>query len=136
MSSINLSPSVACPSCAAVLAADELLGGGPAICAHCGHHFLFQPGGDTRRLSRKAVASLVLGVASLLFFCLTAIPALILGGLALIDLHRHEDGLRGRKLAVAGIVLSVLFGFLSLIVWALLLPAIQMLLSRQAAAFG
>jgi hypothetical protein len=80
-----------------------------------------------RRLSRKAVASLALGIASIFFFCLTAIPALILATLALVDLHRHEHRLRGRKLAVAGIVLAVLCGFFSLVFWALALPALQML---------
>ena len=131
MSSAIASPTVTCTNCAAVLATDELPVGGPAICAKCGHHFLFRPWGETRRLSRRAVASLVLGVASLLFFCLTAIPALVLGGVALFDLARHEDRLRGRKLAIAGMLLSVLCAFLSLIVWALLLPAIQMLLAPR-----
>lgn len=81
------------------------------------------------RLSRKAVASLVLALASLVFFCLTAIPALVLGGLALVDIQRDDDR-RGRSLAVAGILLSLVCGFLSLIVWAFLLPALQMLLHR------
>ena len=133
MSSAPTSSTVGCPNCAAALAIDELAGGGPAICANCGHYFFFQPLEHTRRLSRKAVASLVLGVASLLFFCLAAIPALVLGGLALVDLRRQEDRLRGRKLAIAGMLLSVLCAFLSIIVWALLLPAIQMLLAPRPA---
>jgi hypothetical protein len=134
MSSVESSLLVECASCRATLVADDLKSGGKAICANCSHHFLFQPLGDTRATSRKAVASLVLGIASLFGFCLTAAPGLILGGWALVDIRRHEDQLGGRKLAVAGIVLSLICGFLSLIVWALLLPAIQLLLSRQPGA--
>ena len=84
-------------------------------------------------MSNKAVASLMLGVASVVGFCLTAVPGVVLGGWALADINRHEDRLRGRKLAIAGMVLSIVCGFLSLIVWALLLPAIQMLMSHGPA---
>ncbi|MGH7136131.1 MAG: DUF4190 domain-containing protein, partial [Pirellulales bacterium] len=116
--------------CGNLLVADDVVGGGNVICGRCRLPFVYRPSALARRLSRKAVASLVLATASLFFFCLTAIPALVLGGLALIEIHRDEDRLRGRRLAVAGIVMSVLFGFLSLIVWALLLPALQMLRHR------
>ena len=127
MSSVEAFPTVSCPNCGTALAAHELAGGGPAICAYCSHPFWFQPQGDVRRVSRKAVASLVLGIASIFFFCLTAIPALTLAALALVDLHRHRYQLRGRNIAVAGIVLAVLCGFSSLMFWALVLPALQML---------
>jgi uncharacterized membrane protein len=133
MSSLASSFGIPCPSCGSLLSADELRSGGTAICARCTHHFLYQPLGDTSATSRKAAASLALAIASLLFFCLTALPAAVLGGWALFDIHRSEGRLRGSKLAIAGIALSMLCGFLSLIVWALLLPAIQMLLSRPAA---
>jgi uncharacterized paraquat-inducible protein A len=134
MSSLESAIHVACPNCGALLVADGLPGGGNAICASCAHHFLFQPFGDTRRVSRKAVASLALGVVSLVGFCLTAIPGLILGGWALADIHRHDDRLRGRGVAISGIVLSMLFAFLSLFVWALLLPAIQFFLGAPHSA--
>ena len=127
MSSIECRLRVTCPGCGSLLVGDDVAGGGNVICAHCRLPFVYQPSAVATRLSRKAVASLALAIASLFFFCLTAIPALVLGGLALADIHRHEDRLRGRSLAVAGILLSLLCGFLSLIVWALLLPALQRL---------
>lgn len=130
-SSVESAARVVCPNCGMLLAADELSAGGKAICANCAHHFLFQPLGDRRTMSRKAVASLALAIASLLGFCLTAVPGVLLGAWALADINRHEDRLRGRKLAVAGMVLCLICGFLSLIVWALLLPAIQMLLHKN-----
>ena len=122
---------VACPSCGSMLVANDLAAGGTAICARCRRAFLYQPLGDTRRVSRKAVAALSLSVASLLFLCFTATPALILSGLALADIYRHADRLRGRGLAITAIVLSVVFSFLSLVVWALLLPALQTLRAPQ-----
>lgn len=131
MSSVESTLRVACPNCGALLATDELPSGGTAICAKCAHHFVFQPLGDRRTLSRKAVASLVLGIASLLGFCLTAVPGVVLGGWALAEINQNSDRLSGRKLAVAGMVLSVVCGFLALIVWALLLPAIQMMVLKE-----
>lgn len=128
MSTLEAALRPTCPSCGVVLIAEELPLGGKALCANCGHRFTFQPLGDTRRLSRKAVASLALGIASLVGFCLTALPAVVLGAWALADIHRDEERLRGRKLAIAGMVLSVLCGFLSLVVWVVLLPAIQRML--------
>jgi uncharacterized paraquat-inducible protein A len=122
----------ACPSCGSLLSTDGLRSGGNAICAHCTHHFLYQPLGDTSATSRKAVASLALAVASLLFFCLTAVPGALLGGWALVDIHRSEGRLRGSKRAVAGIMLSILCAFLWPFIWALLLPAIQILRQRAA----
>ncbi|HVX13867.1 MAG TPA: DUF4190 domain-containing protein [Pirellulales bacterium] len=114
------------------MSAGELRSGGTAVCARCTHHFPYQPSPDTSTTSRKAKASLVLATASLLFCCLTAVPALVLGGWALFDIHRHEGRLRGRNLALTAIVLTLLCSFLSLIVWGLLLPVIQALLSRDA----
>jgi uncharacterized paraquat-inducible protein A len=130
MSTLEATLRPTCPSCGVVLIADELPSGGKALCANCGHRFQFQPLGDTRRTSRKAVASLALGIASLLGFCLTALPGVLLGAWALADIHRDEERLRGRKMAITGMVLSVVFGFLALVVWAVLLPAIQMLMAQ------
>ncbi len=128
MSSVASSVSVPCPRCGSSLAADELRFGDIAICAGCTHHFLYQPQPETLTASRKAEWSLLLAIASLLFFCLTAVPALILGAWALVDIHRHKGRLRGRNVAVTALVLAVLCCFLSLIVWALLLPAINLYL--------
>ena len=57
--------------------------------------------------SGKAVASLALGV--LFFFaCLSGIPAILLGREALGDIKRSGGRLRGRGMAIAGIVLGVI----------------------------
>jgi hypothetical protein len=77
--------------------------------------------------SDKAVASLVLG---LLFFCacLSGVPAILLGRRALSDIKMSGGRLRGRTMAIAGIVLGI-FGCLLTI--PLFLPAIRS--SREAA---
>ncbi len=61
---------------------------------------------ETARVSGKAVASLALGVPSLLFLCTTGIPAFLLGYLALREINGSEGRVRGRGLAVAGIALG------------------------------
>jgi len=77
--------------------------------------------------SGKAIASLALGV--LFFFaCLTGVPAILLGRQALSDIHGSKGRLKGRWLAVAGIVLG-LIGCLFTV--SLLLPAVRS--SREAA---
>lgn len=118
----------ACPTCGARLVTEGLAEGTTLICAGCRSAFEFRPHGDTRRTSRKAIASLVLGLAAAVFSCLTALPGIVLGAMALIEISRREEELTGRRIALAGIIASGLLGTLgAAIVWALLLPAIQML---------
>jgi prepilin-type processing-associated H-X9-DG protein len=57
--------------------------------------------------SGKAIASLALG-ALFFFACLSGIPAIILGRQALSDIRLSKGRLKGRKMAVAGIVLGVI----------------------------
>jgi hypothetical protein len=71
-------------------------------------------GDDYRALSSTAVASLVAGLLSVLCFFgwpLAVIPLLgfLLGIRALWRIRRYPDELTGTRLAMAGIVLSVLF---------------------------
>jgi len=83
--------------------------------------------------SGKAIASLVLGLLSLVLCLLTGVPAIILGSLGLSDISNSKGRLGGRGLAIAGISLGavgstfVVFGVLI----ALLLPAVQA--AREAA---
>ncbi|WP_076347749.1 DUF1559 domain-containing protein [Paludisphaera borealis] len=57
--------------------------------------------------SLKAVVSLVLG--SLFFFaCLSGLPAILLGSYALLEIGRSQGRLRGRVMAIAGIVLGMI----------------------------
>jgi prepilin-type processing-associated H-X9-DG protein len=60
------------------------------------------------RMSGKAIAALVCGVFSFGFSFLTAIPAIILGLIALSEIGKSQGRLTGKALAVAGMLLSVL----------------------------
>jgi prepilin-type processing-associated H-X9-DG protein len=60
--------------------------------------------------SGLAIASFVLGILSFCTFCLTAIPAIILGIVALAKIGRSGGRLKGNGFAVAGIVVPVVAG--------------------------
>jgi len=61
------------------------------------------------RTSKLAEYSLVLGLGSLLTVFLTAIPGLILGIVALGKIKKNPETLKGRRLAIAGIIISGIF---------------------------
>ncbi len=77
--------------------------------------------------SGKAVASLILGIASFLCSILTGIPAIILGIMALREVNRGRGRVTGRGLAITGISLGSLTAicFLPGLLLGLLLPAVQ-----------
>lgn len=85
--------------------------------------------------SGKAVASIILGVAS--FFCsfVTGIAAVIVGFLALSNISKSNGRLRGTGLAIAGIVCGGV-GTLATIIFmiGILIPAISVV--REAARGG
>ncbi|MCE9553621.1 MAG: DUF1559 domain-containing protein [Planctomycetes bacterium] len=83
--------------------------------------------------SGKAIASLVLGLGSLVCSIVTAIPGLIFGIMSLGDISRSEGRVSGRGMAITGIVLSVALPLLNIIclLIALLVPAVGA--ARQAA---
>jgi prepilin-type processing-associated H-X9-DG protein len=85
------------------------------------------------RTSGKAIASLVLGLSS--FFCclFTAIPAVILGILGLNEISASQGRVKGRGMAISGLVTGVLGCSLVpiAVLLALLLPAVQA--AREAA---
>jgi prepilin-type processing-associated H-X9-DG protein len=62
---------------------------------------------EPERTSGKAVAALVLGLASLGCNFLTAVPALIVGLLALREIGNSEGRVRGRLLALIGLLVAV-----------------------------
>jgi prepilin-type processing-associated H-X9-DG protein len=86
--------------------------------------------------SRKAVLSLVLGVASMLCWVVTSIPAIVLAILSIREISASNGRLRGTGLAIAGLVTGILgtFTFIPFfaIMLALLLPAVQKV--REAAS--
>jgi hypothetical protein len=64
------------------------------------------------RTSGKAIASLVLGLLSFLLCLLTGIPALILGISGLAEINRSRNRVKGRGLAITGIILGSIGIFL------------------------
>lgn len=79
--------------------------------------------------SGKATASLVLGIVSFFGACFTGIPGLILGIMGLGDISKSGGRLQGKGMAIAGIVLSSIGIFWTLILGGILagmlLPAVQ-----------
>jgi len=84
---------VACPVCGRKLAASAA----PTIPADIG---------GTPQTSGKAVASLILGIFSFTLFA--AIPAIVLGHVALSQIKKSAGGLQGKGVAIAGLVLGYL----------------------------
>jgi len=79
------------------------------------------------RTSGLAIASLVLGLSSFVLICLTGIPAIICGIVALTKTSRPDENTKGQGLAITGIVLGSLGVLLSLVVpimAGMLLPAL------------
>lgn len=63
---------------------------------------------DDSETSTRAIFSLVFGVSSLLCMFVTGIPAIIFGGLAFSDINKSHGRLRGKWLAVFGMLLGML----------------------------
>ncbi|MCA9104723.1 MAG: DUF1559 domain-containing protein [Planctomycetales bacterium] len=57
--------------------------------------------------SGKATTSLILGFASIVCLCLTGIPGLIFGFIALSDISASQGRLKGKGLAITGIAMSI-----------------------------
>lgn len=117
-----------CPACGTSLApgAVQSVGAVPVMPAAL-------PLGEEPR-SGKAVASLVLGLMSFIALCITGIPAIVLGALAIGDVRRAAGRLKGHGMAVAGIVCGSIGSTLMVcapVLIALLLPAVQA--AREAA---
>jgi len=81
--------------------------------------------------SGKAIASLVLGLCSLVTCFFTGVPAIILGILGLGDINNPRKRVTGKGLAISGIVLGSLTSLCAPVQIALLLPAVQA--AREAA---
>lgn len=89
-------------------------------------------GAEGPATSGKAVASLVLGISGFLCWVITALPAIILGIIALRDIGRSGGRLQGNGLAIGGITTgAVSLLCCGLMMPALLLPAVQA--AREAA---
>jgi len=71
--------------------------------------FVAAPAGAVRT-SNLAIASFVLGILSFCTFCITALPAVILGIVALVKIAGSSGRLKGNGFAVTGIVVPVVAG--------------------------
>jgi prepilin-type processing-associated H-X9-DG protein len=65
-----------------------------------------EPRAQPPRWSRSALVSFGLGLLSLLLLIVTGLPALLLGYRSLYDINASEGRLRGRVLAVGGMILG------------------------------
>jgi hypothetical protein len=69
-------------------------------------------------ISGLAVASMIMGIASFLTCGLTAIPAVIMGHIALHDIKKEPARFTGREIALAGVIsgyLGIIFAILLVI---------------------
>jgi tetratricopeptide (TPR) repeat protein len=109
-------PTKNCPNCDSPLLVDPSTVRGTIICAKCRYRFIPGAAAEPVTLSGKAVASALLGLGATLAFCVTGVPAIVLGVLALREIHRSAGQTRGRWLAVTGIVTGTLFGVIGALI--------------------
>jgi prepilin-type processing-associated H-X9-DG protein len=86
-----------------------------------------RPPGDLRpipKTSGMAIASLVLGVLGVFTWGATALVGLILGIIALIKIRQSKGALSGGGIALAGTIVSGIFGLLVPICAVMMLPAL------------
>ncbi len=109
---------VNCPSCGSALPTGELKPGVLVQCARCNWQFRLSeavpaplesappppPPPADEGTSGTAIMSFVLGLLPCL--CVTGIPAIIFGAMALSEVNRRAGRLRGGGLAIAGIILG------------------------------
>jgi prepilin-type processing-associated H-X9-DG protein len=80
---------------------------GSVRCVGCGIEFAASP--VVARASRAAVAALVLGILVFLTCGITALPAIICGIVALVKISGSNGMLKGKGMAITGLVLPAVF---------------------------
>lgn len=78
---------------------------------------------STPATSTLAIWSLVLGALSSCAACITGVPAVILGILALVKINESPTALKGQGLAIAGLVTGAIGTLLTFVTLAMALPA-------------
>ncbi len=76
------------------------------------------------RISKLAILSLVLGICSLFFFVLAGIPAIVVGIISIVRVGRSGGTLRGKAIALAGVLISILLMGTFYFLWSLDAPPI------------
>jgi len=66
----------------------------------------------------------VLGISSLLFFVLTGIPAIVLGIMSILRIRRSRGKLKGKSIALAGMLISIPLMCIFCLLWSLDAPPI------------
>jgi len=79
----------------------------PEVCALCGYDPAIPYEPPTSKASKTARLSFALAILSFFTFLITAIPAIIFACIALRQISRSPDRLKGRRLAIAGIVITL-----------------------------
>jgi hypothetical protein len=97
------------------------------ICGSC-RHVLRDHRGQTEfvesRTSKLAVLSLVLGFCSLFLFVLAGIPAIVIGIISIVRIGRSGGMLRGKRIAMAGVLISIFLMGTFFLLWSLDAPPI------------
>ena len=75
-------------------------------------------------MSKLAILSLVLGILSLFFFVLAAIPAIVIGILSILIIRSSAGEIRGKYVALAGMSISIVFMFIFCLLWRIDAPPI------------
>ncbi len=89
-----------------------------AICENCYLNF------SIIQTSKLAISSLILGISSLLFFVITGLPAIILGIISIVRIKRSKGKLKGKFIALAGIIIPLLFNAIYFMLWRVDAPPI------------
>ena len=103
---------------------------GSVTCSACGTSLAFGSGtvaaSPPASTSGLAIAALILGVLSMFTCGITALPALICGIIALVNIANSSGRLKGTGMAITGIVLPGLFIFMIVPMFlAMLMPALS-----------
>jgi hypothetical protein len=110
-----------CPKCNVEIPDQE------RICNLCGYSF-DDSAAEKPKTSKLAIVSLVLGLLSIPSFLITAIPAIILGLIAIIKISKKNNQIKGITTAISGIALStisIIFTTMAIpILWSLDAPPI------------
>lgn len=72
---------------------------------------------DIYKNNTLAIVSLVLGILSIMFYFLTAIPGVITGHMARSKIKKMPDRYEGKGMALSGLILSYIMLILSIIIF-------------------
>lgn len=103
-----------CQQCQSSLHIDDLQETDWVVCSQCNSMFALATAAhdEDSRTSRMAIVSLVLGLVSLVGLFITGIPAIILGLRSLVQIRQEPIRLKGRGLAITGVLTGTMFGLI------------------------